>query len=84
MHDPLLTLKKKKKAVSYYLINGSKLNTKIKRTLKFIPWSIKMYFGLDVNVREKKRSNELFISKIQHSGCIELKTFFFKAFDFRF
>lgn len=65
------------KTVSYYLINGSKLNTKIKETLKFIPWSIKMYFRLDVDVSEKKRSNELFIGKIQLCSCVEFKTLFF-------
>lgn len=64
------------KAVSYYLINGSKLNTKIKGTLKFIPWSIKMYFGLDVNVKEKKDLMNSLLAKYSTAAALNLKHFF--------
>lgn len=47
------------------LIHYLKLNTKTKRTLKYIPQSINNYSALDVNVREKrKRFGELSIGEI--------------------
>lgn len=86
MHDPLLRvfLFFFFKAVSYYLINGSKLNTKIKGTLKFIPWSIKMYFGLDVNVKEKKDLMNSLLAKYSTAAALNLKHFspFCRAYYF--